>query len=158
LSPEPGTGKGEPGTALVKVQRAKHPPCPVREIIAAWGELVPTQPPVRTEHLDAWIAAHGENVRARWRESPQRQTLDYWRAYFEAISKCGWLSGQVEGSNGRCFVRGLEWFVGRKNMVRVESGEFFARENRLGVTEEQMREAKAKIRSKATWGEGGVDL
>lgn len=85
-------------------------------------------------------------MRQRWNESAKRQDLDYWRQYCESINNNGWLSGRIEGDKGTCFVRGLEWFVGKKNMVRVESGEFHLRESRLGISADDVKSARQAVR------------
>lgn len=118
LSPAP------PGTA----RRAS--PCPLKEIVGLWNSTVTTQPPVKDGQLEGWLKRHGAAIRARWQESATRQSLPWWEAYFQSIRDNAWLSGQEEGRDERCFIRGLEWFIGPKNLLRVESGEFHLRAER----------------------------
>lgn len=58
-------------------------------------------------------------MRTRWREDPKRQSLDYWRRFFGHVAASPFLTGKVEGKNGRTFLPGLDWLVKAANFAKV---------------------------------------
>lgn len=96
------------------------PDCPHEQIIAAYHELLPGNPRVRF-----WTASRRGYLRARWLEDPKRQSLDWWRRYFEHVSRSPFLTGKTNGRGDQPpFVATLEWLVKPSNMVKVIEGNY----------------------------------
>lgn len=87
-------------------------PCPQQEIIALYHEILPALPPVREWTGDA-------DLRARWRSSPERQSLDWWRTFFAYIAKSPFLMGE-RGD----FQASLGWIVRAKNFAKIVNGNY----------------------------------
>lgn len=95
------------------------PDCPHQDIIALYHELLPSNPKVKVwnEERRGWL-------RARWREDPKRQDLEYWRKFFSFIaSRCPFLTGQVEGRES-VFLPGLDWMVRPRNFAKIIEGQY----------------------------------
>jgi len=96
--------------------------CPHAEIIAAYHEALPANPPIKT-----WTDNRQKNLRARWREDPKRQSLDYWRRFFAHIAASEFLTGRRTGPDGRPFLPGLDWLVKPDNFAKVIEGRYHDR-------------------------------
>jgi hypothetical protein len=59
---------------------------------------------------------------------PQRQSLDYWRRFFEYIAQSPFLTGRTDGKNGRPFLPGLDWMVKAGNFAKIIEGRYHERE------------------------------
>ena len=88
--------------------------CPHCDILALYHELLPANPRMKT-----WTGSRQANLRTRWREDAKRQSLDYWRRFFLHVAASPFLTGQVEGTNGRPFLPGLDWLVKPDNFAKV---------------------------------------
>lgn len=77
-------------------QTPESRPCPQEEIVALYHEILPELPKMRS-----WNDSMRKSLRARWRESEDRQTMDYWRRFFLAVRRSGFLMGLSEPSPGR---------------------------------------------------------
>ncbi len=101
------------------------PPCPQKEIIELYHEILPELPQVRYE---MWKGSqHEQNLRARWREDPKRQDLGYWRRFFQRIHEaCPFLLGQGEPNpkSGKVFQASLRWIVKRDNFAKILEGHY----------------------------------
>lgn len=93
------------------------PDCPHDEIISLYHELMPECPRVRV-----WTDKRQKSLRARWREEPKRQNLEWWRKYFSFARSCDFLVGK--GSGDRPFYVDLEWLINSSNMVKVIEGKY----------------------------------
>ena len=97
------------------------PPCPHQKIIELYHDLLPELPTAElTEVLK-------KTLRARWREDPKRQTLDWWSWYFTGVSKCDFLVGKKIDWSAN-----FGWLIGPKNMTKVLNGQYV---NRKGLAE-----------------------
>lgn len=96
--------------------------CPHNEIIALYHELLPANPRIKV-----WDGARADALRARWREDPKRQSLDYWRRYFAHVAASPFLTGKVDGQGGRPFLPGLDWLVKASNFAKVIEGRYHDR-------------------------------
>lgn len=88
------------------------PVCPQQEIIALYHELLPELPPVRE-----WTGE--DDLRARWRSSTERQSLDWWRTFFEYVKKSPFLMGE-RGD----FQASLRWIVKAGNFAKIVNGNY----------------------------------
>lgn len=93
--------------------------CPHSEIIAAYHELLPMATRIRD-----WTPARQQLLRARWREKPERQNVDWWRGFFGYVAKSDFLTGKVSSRDRRPFAVSLEWLCQAKNFVKVIEGKY----------------------------------
>lgn len=61
-----------------------------------------------------------KNLRTRWRECAERQSLEWWGQYFDEISKSDFLMGRSESS----FQASFEWIVRPTNMTKILNGNY----------------------------------
>lgn len=100
------------------------PACPHEAIVALYHEILPANPRIRV-----WDGARASHLRARWREDPKRQSLDYWRRFFEYIAQSPFLTGRTDGGkDGRPFLPGLDWMVKAGNFAKIIEGRYHERE------------------------------
>lgn len=71
-----------------------------------------------------WTPARAQALRARWREKPSRQNLDWWRRFFDYVAKSDFLMGRVSTPGKRPFEVSLDWLVKSENFVKVIEGKF----------------------------------
>lgn len=99
---------------------ANHPPsCPQKSIVALYHEMLPELRTVRE-----WNDTRSRMLAKRWKESKDRQTLDWWKGYFSYVKQSDFLMGRVTGSNGRAFDCDLEWLISPKNFLKVIEGKY----------------------------------
>ena len=108
LYPEDGKKKEE------NEEKNKDKDCPHQEIINLYHEILPELPQVKV-----WNETRQRLLRARWREDPERQNLDWWRQFFEYVRESDFLMGRVVGKDGSFFQADLEWLIRPNNFVKV---------------------------------------
>jgi len=87
-------------------------PCPAQEIVGLYHKILPELPSVRTWKSTDKRAKH---LAARWKESEQHQSLDFWEWFFLSVrNNPHWL-----GQNQRGWKANLEWLVNRTNFLKV---------------------------------------
>ena len=87
---------------------------PHDQIVTLYHEILSELPQVRD-----WNEKRKAMLQARWREKKKRQTLDWWRGYFEYVGKSKFLMGE----NGD-FQASLEWLVRPSNLLKVTEGNY----------------------------------
>jgi uncharacterized protein YdaU (DUF1376 family) len=99
-------------------------PCPHQEIISLYHEALPMGTAVRV-----WNSEREKNLRARWRENQKRQSLDWWKKFFEYVSQSEFLTGQAApAQQGRDpFVVSLDWLINPQNFAKVVEGKYHQR-------------------------------
>ena len=97
--------------------------CPQKEIIELYHQTLPVCPKV-----NAWGKTLQANLRTRWKESVDRQSLHWWKSTFEEIAKSDFLMGRIQTQTGP-FLFSLGWFVGPKNFEKVLNGQYANRSN-----------------------------
>jgi hypothetical protein len=123
LSAEPTADLlGEAGNAPGERIKPAAPPCPHQQIIDMFHEVLPELPAVRV-----WNEKRRKHLQARWKEDPERQTLEWWRGFFEYIRTCPWLMGQIPGKEGRPFSCSLPWIVSPEPFAKILEGNYEAR-------------------------------
>jgi uncharacterized protein YdaU (DUF1376 family) len=105
---------GAKGGRPKKDPKPEKNPCPHKEIISAYHEILRELPPVHE-----WSDANAENLRARWRSKTERQDVKWWREYFEYVKKSDFLMG-VRGD----FQASLGWLVNASNFAKVVNGNY----------------------------------
>lgn len=109
-------------SANADVGKPTVPPCPHHEIIDLYHELLPMGTEVNKK---LWGGARQRHMTARWRELPERQTLDFWRRFFAHCAESKFLTGQAMPQPGRDPFRvSLGWLIEPKNFVKVHEGEY----------------------------------
>lgn len=100
------------------------PNVPHGEIVAAYNEILATHGLVAVK-TKLWAGSDRERaLRTRWREDPTRQSVDWWRGFFEHVAKSDFLMGRVEGP--RKWSADLGWLLKRENFVKVCEGKYHA--------------------------------
>ena len=90
------------------------PNCPHEEIIKLYHEILPMLTQVKI-----WNDKRKGYLQARWREDEKRQDLDYWKRFFEYVSRSDFLCGRVGD-----FQCSFEWLVNAGNFVKVIEGNY----------------------------------
>lgn len=94
-------------------------PCPHQAIIDLYHQLCPAGRQVRE-----WTPARAQALRARWREKPSRQNMDWWRRFFDYVAKSDFLMGRTSSPGKRPFEVSLDWLVKSENFAKVIEGKF----------------------------------
>lgn len=95
------------------------PDCPHQQIIALYHEILPMCPQVRD-----WTPARAQQLRCRWNEDKSRQSLDYWRRFFEYVKTCGFLVGIQPNAQRRPFFADLEWLTKSGNFTKIRERKY----------------------------------
>lgn len=92
------------------------PECPHELIVAAYHAELPMLRQVRE-----WSPQRQAYLRSRWREKPERQTVQWWIDLFRYIrGKCPFLIGQKKAE----FQVDLEWIVRPTNFLKIIEGKY----------------------------------
>lgn len=102
--------------------KAKKPRCPVNQIVDLYHEVLPELPEVKV-----LTDTRRKYIQARWNEKANRQTLDFWKRYFEYVRQSPFLMGQTEGTHGKPpFRADLEWLMRPSNFAKVIEEKYHA--------------------------------
>lgn len=93
---------------------ASVPPCPHKDIVAIYHEVLPELRAVKL-----WNSTREKRLRARWREDKARQTLDWWRKYFESVRASDFLMGRKADWSAD-----FDWLICPTNMAKVLEGRY----------------------------------
>lgn len=86
---------------------------PHEKIVALYHELLP-----ELRRMIKWTPQRQKLLRARWREDRERQSLEWWKNYFNLVGESPFLMGV--GPDGRNeFQADLEWLIRPQNIVKV---------------------------------------
>jgi hypothetical protein len=96
--------------------------CPHQGIIALYHEVLPMCPQIRD-----WTPARATQLRARWNEDESRQSLEYWRRFFEFVKSCPFLVGFDHDPHKKPFFADLEWLTKSSNFTKVREGKYVPR-------------------------------
>jgi len=109
-------GSGEP-----RPKPVGQPPCPQTDILALYHELLP-----ELRRHKVWAGKRESQLRARWREDPKRQSLDYWRRFFGYVRKSRFLMGLAEPMTpgGAPFQADLEFLTKADKFANVIEGKY----------------------------------
>lgn len=96
---------------------SKIAPCPHSEIIRVYHEILPELPRV-IESL--WPGSVREkNLKARWKQSPTHQSIDFWERFFTAIRKIDWYFPGQGSPQMQNFSASLGWIIKRENFDKA---------------------------------------
>lgn len=93
------------------------PPCPHMEILSLYHEVLPNLRAVR-----AWTEKRRRLLSTSWKEDDERQSLSWWRAYFDYVKQCPFLMGKSKNE----WQADLQWLVTSANLVKVIEGKYQA--------------------------------
>jgi len=93
---------------------ASVPPCPHKDIVAIYHEVLPELRAVKV-----WNSTREKRLRARWREDKARQSLDWWRKYFESVRASDFLMGRKTD-----WAADFDWLICPTNMAKVLEGRY----------------------------------
>jgi len=88
--------------------------CPHKDIVALYHEILPELRQVRS-----WNATREKRLRARWREDKCRQSLSWWREYFERVRASSFLVGKKTDWSAD-----FDWLIRPTNMAKVLEGKY----------------------------------
>jgi len=93
--------------------------CPHDKIIQLYHHYLPTCPKVRV-----WNEPNRKALKARWREDKERQSLQWWKEFFEYVAQSDFLTGKAK--EWTCT---LGWLVKPTNFGKVLNGQYENRGN-----------------------------
>ena len=116
-----------------RAERAAVPDCPHLEILALWGEVLPSM----TQHMpEHWSGTRADHLRARWRETAAARRwatkddgLAYFRKLFAYCGESDFLMGKAPTRQGqRPFSFELAWLVCPGNWAKVHEAKYHQQE------------------------------
>ncbi len=108
-NPEPSKKHKSPAEA------GSIPDCPHQDIIDLYHKHCPTMPRVKI-----WNDKRKRALKARWRESPKHQSLEFWDAFLEHCGKSPFLRGDVSPE----WSASLEWIINPTNFAKIIEGNY----------------------------------
>lgn len=93
--------------------------CPHQAIIDLYHQTLPAGRQVRI-----WNDTRKAKLRARWKEDPKRQNLDWWGKFFGYIAESDFLTGKTVSAGRPPFELDLEWIVSPTNFVKIIEGKY----------------------------------
>jgi len=116
---------GEPDPAPIK----KLPECDHKAVIELYHENLPTM-----RRVEVWNETRAGYLRQRWREVAAElaqenpidagDVLNWWAEFFQSVGKSRFLTGRVNGKDGRAFVADLEWLIKPSNFAKIVEGKY----------------------------------
>ena len=113
-----------------KATKPVAPPCPHKQLVELYHEILPTLPRVKV-----WDSERERNMQARWRErwesgkyTTQEEGLAYWRRLFAYIHGCPWLMGEIADREGKTFRADLGWIILPRNFKKIIEGRYDQRQ------------------------------
>ncbi len=100
----------------------KNKNIPYQQILNLYHEILPQCPKVRV-----FDKKRKSQIRARWKTSPEFQSIVFWESYFRKVSESRFLMGQ----NGKDWIADFDFLTGTKMISAVE-GKY---DNREGATD-----------------------
>lgn len=102
--------------------------CPHLEILALWGEVLPSLP----QHKPAfWNGTRSRHLRARWRETASERCwrtngdgMAFFRKLFEYVGRSPFLCGKARSVGRPPFECELAWLVEPQNWAKVLEGKY----------------------------------
>jgi hypothetical protein len=84
-----------------------------------------------------WNDQSQRHLQVRWRESEERQTLEWWRGFFALVAESEFLTGKVDTGNGP-YLAGLDWLVKPSNFAKVLNGYYANRKRHRPKTKDEI--------------------
>lgn len=93
--------------------------CPHQAIVDLYHQTIPS-----ARRVKEWTPARQQQLRARWREKEDRQTLEWWGKFFGYVAKSDFLCGRTEAPGRKPFELSLDWLCKSANFVKVLEGAY----------------------------------
>lgn len=87
---------------------------PHQEIIKLFQDTLPELPQVR-----GWTEARKKLLKARWEEDEKRQSIEWWRRFFEYIARSDFLCGRTTD-----WKADLPWILKAENFLKIIEGKY----------------------------------
>jgi uncharacterized protein YdaU (DUF1376 family) len=97
------------------------PDCPQLEIVGLYNSILATRGLTAVKPA-LWGGTRARHLSTRWRESENRQNLDWWKRWFEYIAGIPFLMGE----NQKNWTADFGWLLNRENFVKVCEGKYHA--------------------------------
>ena len=107
----------------------KLPECDHKAVIELYHQNLPTM-----RRVEVWNETRAGYLRQRWREVAAElaqandidanNVLNWWGQFFQSLSKSRFLTGRVNGKDGRAFVADLEWILKPSNFAKIVEGKY----------------------------------
>jgi len=107
----------------------KLPECDHKAVIELYHQNLPTM-----RRVEVWNETRAGYLRQRWREVAAElaqandidanDVLNWWGQFFQSVSKSRFLTGRVNGKDGRAFVADLEWILKPSNFAKIVEGKY----------------------------------
>lgn len=104
-------------TSVVKGRPSTQAECPHSEILKLWAQYMPA-----ARQPAEWTPARQTLLRTRWRESPKRQSLEWWARFFGYVAKSEFLTGQVSTPGRKPFEISLDWLLKSEHFLKTIEG------------------------------------
>jgi hypothetical protein len=108
------------------------PPCPQKQIISAYHEILPALPKIKT-----WPESAQKALRMRWAEDPVRQQTEWWREFFQWIDLSDFLMGRKTD-----WCTDLQWIVKAENFAKIINGRYHRSKNTTAGLVEWLKKKK----------------
>ena len=118
-----------PDGELNPVPIKKLPECDHKAVIELYHQNLPTM-----RRVEVWNETRAGYLRQRWREVAAElaqekpielgDVLNWWAEFFQSVGKSRFLTGRVNGKNGRAFVADLEWLIKPSNFAKIVEGKY----------------------------------
>jgi uncharacterized protein YdaU (DUF1376 family) len=115
---------GEPEPPVKKL-----PECDHKAVIELYHQHLPTM-----RRVEVWNETRAGYLRQRWREVAAElaqeknitasDVLNWWAEFFQSVGKSRFLTGRVNGKDGRAFVADLEWILKPSNFAKIVEGKY----------------------------------
>lgn len=93
--------------------------CPHQEIISLYKSILP----MGTRPL-TWDGSRASQLKARWREQSKRQSLEWWKGFFEHIANSEFLTGRINSDGRKPFTISLDWIIKSENFKKITEGKY----------------------------------
>jgi hypothetical protein len=97
--------------------------CPHQKIIESYNKILPSLPRVKAK---LWNGTRQKNLQSRWKEDPDRQSVEWWDKLFQSIAKTPFLLGQ----NKTGWRADLGWIINASNIVKILEGKYKEKEEK----------------------------
>ena len=107
----------------------KLPECDHKTVIELYHQNLPTM-----RRVEVWNETRAGYLRQRWREVAAElahekpielgDVLNWWAEFFQSVGKSRFLTGRVNGKDGRAFVADLEWLIKPSNFAKIVEGKY----------------------------------
>jgi hypothetical protein len=104
--------------------------------------------------MRTWGPDRQANLRQRWKEDPERQSLAKWEEFFTWIRKSDFLMGKAATQAGRPpFQASLDWLLKPRNWGKVLDGQYHREVQKLSEAGQTTADAARRVLDRLKKGE-----